>query len=52
MGLSNSANVGGMQRKRSIKGLLPGDESVTKVLDRKRAEKGFRKLVNKFMNIE
>ena len=52
-----SNSEGGLKRNRSNKsalekGLLPGDEPVKKTLCRKRADKAFVKLMNKFMNIE
>lgn len=51
-----SNSEGGLKRNRSCKGLekglLPGDEPFLKVLCRKRVEKSFTKLVNKYMNLE
>ena len=56
MAISSSADQGpgGLKRMRSGRtlGTLMGDEPVKKPLDRKRAEKQFTKLINKFMRLE
>lgn len=54
MAVSFSEGVTGLQRRRSVRqlGNLPGDEAEKRPLDKKRVEKQFVKLINKFMRIE
>ena len=54
MGVFNSEGGLPTLKKRNSRkmGNLPGDEPIKKPLDRKRAEKHFVKLINKFMRIE
>lgn len=53
MAVSNSEGGVTLQRKKSgrVIGSLPGDEPAKKTLERKRADKQFKKLIEKFMRI-
>ena len=53
MAVSNSEGGVTLQHKKSgrVIGSLPGDEPAKKTLERKRADKQFKKLIEKFMRI-